>query len=230
MSVNGLNNITDRILADARAEAEKISEQAKADCEKIAADYAARADAIRDGLSGQAEKKAADMVSRAKSSAAMQKRNILMQQQSDLIDSVFSGAREWVLALSGDKYSELLAGLLAAALFESVDTEAKNRAIYGDEDCDDETDYEILLNKKDRAAYGKDILEAVRKKLSGKVPAEILNALTLSDQILNISGGAVLRRGEVECNCSFEMLFSQLRRELEADVSRALFEARGQIV
>ena len=228
MSVNGLDKITERILGDAQAEADRILSQAQEDCARISADYAAQADGIREKLSLQAEQKGLDLVARAKSASAMQKRNLLLQQQSDLIESVFTGAREWILALDREKYTELLTGLLASALFDLVDTEAKNRAVYGDEEETPAADYEVLFSKKDRESCGKAVLEGVRKKLSGKLPQEALERLVLSNAAAQVDGGVILRWGDVECNCSFELLFAQLRRELEADVSRALFEVRGQ--
>ena len=38
MATNGLNKITDRILAQAKEEADRILAEAEADCEKIRAD------------------------------------------------------------------------------------------------------------------------------------------------------------------------------------------------
>ena len=227
MSVNGLNKITEKILADAREEAERILTQAREDCEKISADYASQAEEIRERLSTQAQQKGADMIARARSANAMQKRNILMQQQSDLIDGVFTGAKEWVLAMDDGKYADLLAGLLASALFELVDTEQKNRVLYGDEEEPNPADFEVLFNKKDRERCGNAVLETARKKLTGKIPDDRVKRMKLSEQVLPIDGGLVLRWGDVECNCSFELLFAQLHRELEAEVSQALFETRG---
>lgn len=228
MSVNGLDKITERILGDAQAEADRILAQAQADCKRISAHYAAQADEIREKLSRQAEQKGLDLVARAKSASAMQKRNLLLQQQSDLIDGVFSGAREWVLALDCDRYTELLAGLLASALFDLADTELKNRALYGDSEEESDAAYEVLLNKKDRERCGTAVLEGARKKLAGKLPQEALDRLVLSSAAAPVDGGVILRWGDVECNCSFGLLFAQLRRELETEVSRVLFESKGQ--
>ena len=38
-----------------------------------------------------------------------------------------------------------------------------------------------------------------------------------------IDGGLILRYGDIESNCSLELLFAGLRRELEGEVSHALF-------
>ena len=228
MSVNGLEKITEKILAEAQAEADRILSEAEAECETIRADYAARADEIRERLSVAAEQKGADMISRAKSAAAMEKRNILLQQRSDLIEGVFKGAKDWVLGLSQEKYAELLAGLAASALYELVNTELENKALYGDEEEPLPEESELIFNKKDREACGEAVLLSVRKKLAGKIPQERINGLTLSGKTLPIEGGVILRCAEMELNCSFELLFAQLQRDLEAEVNTALFEARGR--
>ncbi len=228
MATNGIDRITDKILADAQAKADRILADAQAECDSIKADYDNRAQAIRDQLSEAAQAKGADLIARAKAAAAMKKRNVLQAQESQLIDGVFDGAREWVLGLPKEKYTELLVGLLSAALLEQAETEAKNLALYGEEGEAVEQ-FEVLLNKKDRETCGRDVLEAVKKRYanSSRLPEGRVDRLVLSKNTLNIDGGVVLRYGDVESNCSLEMLFGQLHRELEAEVAQALFDVRG---
>lgn len=226
MSVNGLEKITDKILADARAQAEDILSRAEADAAEIAKTYEARADEIRERLSADAERRGEDMVSRARSAAAMKKRNLLLEQRSQLIDGVFASAKDWVLSLSAEPYAELLAGLLVSALYELINANARNQALYG-EDADETECYEVLLNKKDREAVGEKVIGLAKKKLQGKVDAATLDRLSLGKPA-SIDGGVILCAGEVEFNCSLSMLFSQLQRELEAEVNEALFAPRGQ--
>lgn len=227
MAVNGINRITDKILADAQARADKILADARAECDGIQADYNARAQQIRDRLSEEAQEKGTDMIARAKASAAMKKRNILQAQESQLIDGVFDSAKEWVLGLPKEKYVDLLAGLLSAALLEQADTEAQNLAIYGEEGEPIEQ-FEVLMNKKDRENCGKEVLESVKRRYanSARLPAGRTDKLVLSKNTLNIDGGVILRYGDVESNCSFEMLFGQLHRELESEVAQALLDVR----
>ncbi len=230
MATNGINRITDKILADAQARANGILADAQAECDRINADYDARVQEIRDKLSEDAQAKGADMIARAKAAAAMKKRNILQAQESQLIDGVFDGAKEWVLGLPKEKYTDLLAGLLSAALIEQADTEAQNLATYGEESEPIEQ-FEVLMNKRDRESCGKDVLENVKKRYanSSRLPAGRIEKLVLSKNTLNIDGGVVLRYGDVESNCSLEMLFGQLHRELEAEVAQALFDVRTTI-
>ena len=86
MATNGVNRITDKILADAQARADKILADAQAECDKISADYNARAQQIRDKLSDDAQAKGTDLIARAKAAAAMKKRNILQAQESGFWD------------------------------------------------------------------------------------------------------------------------------------------------
>ena len=79
MAMNGLDRITDKILAEAQERADRILADAQAESEKITADYAARAEQIRSTLSEEAEREGMDRVTRAKSAAATGKRNLLLQ-------------------------------------------------------------------------------------------------------------------------------------------------------
>ena len=228
--MNGLKHMTARILSDARDRADAILAEAEADCREIAARYSAEADTIRERLSLEAEAKGADMIARAKSAAAMEKRNLLLVQQGEMIDGVFTDAENWVLALPTDQYTNVLGGLLAAALYELFETQAENQALYGEEDEDADAPCEVLMNKKDREAVGAEVLAVAKRKLTGKVPEEQLSKLALSKDTVRIRGGVVLRRGNVELNNSFEAVFSQLRRELEGEVAQVLFEVRGSLI
>ena len=228
MAMNGLDKITDRILAEAQERADKILSEAQAESERIAADYAARAEQIRTTLSAEAEKVGMDRVSRAKSTAATAKRNLLLQTQGELIDGVFDGALDYVRNLDTEKYTDLLVGLLCAAFVEQLEAESVGRTLYGEEDLIVPETYEVLLNQRDRDRYGKAVIEGAKKRLGGKVATEKLEQLKLAERAISIDGGLVLRFGDVESNCSLALLFAQLREEFEAEVGRALFDVKTQ--
>ena len=141
-----------------------------------------------------------------------------------MFDSTLAGIR----SLDGEKYTEVLAGLLSAALLEQLEAEVTSRTIYGEEEALAPARYEVVFNPNDRDRYGAAVLESARKRLSGKAPAEKLDMLALSDKTVSIDGGFILRCGDIESNCSLELLFAQLRRELESEVSHALFDPKGR--
>ncbi|MBQ9773319.1 MAG: hypothetical protein IJW30_01490 [Clostridia bacterium] len=228
MSLNGLEKITDKIMAQAQERADKILADAAAQCEQISATYAGRAEAIKESLSADAERVGMDHVSRAKATATNAKRNLLLQTKSDLIDEVFDGALDGTKKLANETYIDLLAGLLAAAMLEQLETEQENLTLYGEDEAEAPEAYEVLMNQRDREKLGKSVIEAAQKKMNGKAPAEKLARLCLSDKAVGIDGGLILRFGAVESNCSLSLLFAQLRQELEGEVSRALFDPRTQ--
>lgn len=229
MSIKGLEKITDKILADAEAEAEKIRAEARARCEAITASYQARAEKRREETTETVQKEIAAQVTRARSSAEMQKRNQLLQAKSELVDAVFESSREGMKSLSEEAYVTLLAGILSAAFLEQLATESTTLELYGEEEPNAPERYEVILNQSDRTRCGEALLQAVRKKLAGKAPKEKLALLTLSNGCAPIEGGVILRCGDVESNGSFELLFAQLRDELETEVSDALFSQKTQI-
>ena len=226
MAINGLNKITDKILSDAQAKADKILADAQAECDRINAEYAERAEKIRSEISGEAEKGGMEYVARIRSTAATSKRNLLLQTKSDLIDGVFTSVLDQTRNLELQKYNEILVGLLSAALLEQVESEEISRKLYGEEEALAPEAYEVIFNQRDRDRSGKAVVESVQTHLSGKVPAEKLSCLVLATQTANIDGGLILRCGNVESNCSFSILFAQLRESLESEVARTLFDAR----
>ncbi len=230
MALNGLNKITDKILADAQAEADKILLAADAEAERIGADYAAKAEQIREELSAKAERAGTEWVTRAKSSSGTQKRNLLLSAQSELLDAVFDDTLEEMRNLSVEKYTALLAGLLTAAMLEQMEAEHVSRTLYGEEDSVAPECYEVLMNSRDLERCGNAVIEAARRKLMGKIPQEKLALLRLSARPVEMGGGLILRYGNIESNCSLDMLFAQLREELESEVSHALFEVRTSFI
>lgn len=222
MSMTGLNKIIDRIVTDAQVEADRILKEAETDAARIKADYESRAHAIAERITAEAEKEAKDRIARARSSAATQKRNVLLERKSSLVDSVFADTLANVRALEGEKYTNLLIGLLSACLIEQIENEKASIALYGEEIVAPDA-YEILLNQRDRDRYGEAVLEGVHKKLAGKIPAELLSKLMVSKTAAAIDGGLILRCGAVEVNCSLALIFAELRSDLETEVGEALF-------
>lgn len=227
MAINGLNKITDKILSEAQAKADQILADAQAECDRINAEYAERAEKIRSDISTEAEKGGMEYVARIRFTAATSKRNLLLQTKSELIDGVFASVLEQTRTLELEKYNEILIGLLSAALIEQLEAEEISLNLYGEEEALAPERYEVIFNQRDRDRSGKTVIEGVQKHLSGKVSAEKLARLTLASQTAAIDGGLILRCGSVESNCSFSLLFAQLRNSLESEVARTLFDAKA---
>ena len=228
MSITGLDKIADRIRNDANAEAARILAEAEEASARIRADYEARAEEIRKTLSNETERMAMELINRTKASAETQKRNRILACKSETMDRVFEDTYEQIRSLKGEKYISLLVGLLAACLLEQWEAERVSRTLYGEEDAQEPDAYEVILNMKDRDRYGSALIEGVRKKLAGKAQKEKLERIVLANTTASIDAGLVLRCGSIEINSSLAPLFSQLRRELEAEVGQALFTPKKQ--
>lgn len=215
--MTGLSKITDKILAEARADAAATLAQAKARAEEISRDAERRAAELCERVDESAKREASEIVSRTKSSEAMLRRNALLAEKSAMIDEVFSEAHRELLALSDEKYLALLAALASTVLGQLRADEATNRELYGEEESAEP--FEVLLNARDADRCGKALKKALPEDAH------------LSDEVAAIDGGLIVRHGRVEVNCSLKSLIDQVRPTLEARISHTLFpettELRG---
>ncbi len=227
--MNGLDKITDRILAEAQAEADRILADAQAECDRISADYAARAEQIQSTLTEEAARDAKEYILRAKSTASTNKRNLLLQTQGELIDDVFVTALGQLHSMETEKYAEIQTGLLCAAFLEQIEAEKYALRFSAEDETVEPASYEVIMNLRDRDRLGEATIGAAKKRLAAKVDSAKLEKLTLSNGTAPIDGGLILRCGDVEANCSLSLIFSELREKLEAEVGRALFEVKNKI-
>ncbi len=221
--MTGLDKITSKILSDANEDAARTLEAARAQCARLTAELEASSAQLCAALNDEAEREANDIISRAKSAAALEKRSITMAARSRLVDAAFARARERLLGQSRGDYTALLTRLTCYAFCEQLETERVNRELYGDEDLPEIEVYELLLCAEDRAKLGRNVINDVRNMLAGRVDRETVERLRLADEDANIDGGIILRYGDVEINCSIDMLLSDMRDELEGAVCGVLF-------
>jgi V/A-type H+-transporting ATPase subunit E len=221
--MKGLDKITGKIIEEAQIEANQLLKDADEKCVKIAQDYAARAKSIRQEIDENAQKQAEYIISHAKSTAAMAKRNILLDAKAQLVDIAFKAAFEEFTSMTDEKYQSFLIMLLTYALGTHVETQQASIALDGEENVLFADKYEIILNKKDSEKHGQAVLDGVRRNLVGKISSSVFEKLYISKSTANIEGGLILRYGDVEMNCSLEMLFAQKKDRLEVDVYKILF-------
>ena len=113
-----------------------------------------------------------------------------------MVSKSFDKSQALLTALPEEKYVAFLAALAAKA------------SVTGDE--------EIVLNARDREAVGEAVVKAANEKLGG-------GKLTLSDRSGEFAGGLILSRGNVEANCTVELLVELCRGEMSAEIADMLF-------
>ena len=219
--MTGLEKVTGKILADAEADAREILERAEAECAAIREKYAAMTEAELETLREQSDRECQALIVRARSSAAMAKRNAILEARAAMLNEAYAAAEKQVRSMSGEQYLDLLQKMLRSAMKRQLEGEADSMRLYG-EDISPQA-YEVVLNSRDRGSYGDKLMAAYRAGFGAKLPASALGKLRLAPDTAPIDGGLILRCGPVEINCSLAMLMAENRRETEAKVSRILF-------
>ena len=221
--MTGLEKITDKIIEEARVDAAATLKEADKQCMQTAEKYVQKAKSIKKDINEKAQKQAEYIISHAKSTASMAKRNILLDAKAQLVDMAFASALEEFTSMSDDKYQTFLIMLLTYALKNQIETENASIILDGEENICIVDKYEIILNKKDADKHGEALIDGVRRGLVGKTESSVFDKLFVSDTHANIAGGLILRYGDVETNCSLEMLFAQKKDKLEVEVYKILF-------
>ena len=220
--MTGLSKITDKILDEARKDAEARLAEADAECARINAEYKEKTDKTVKSLNAAAKAEAEEIVSRMRSGEAAMRKNTLLKTQGEMIDRAFEIAEKELASLSGDERVEFLTGLLTALISAEWEAEQSRDEIYGDEG-EAERIYEVMLNPKDREHHGKTIISNFKRRIVGKELGDIASRVVLSDKTVDIDGGIVVKMGSIEINSSVHTLVASLRSSYEAKVAKILF-------
>ena len=192
--MKGIEKIIAHIEGDADKQTESILAAAKKRCDKILADYEEKASDLYSSKIREGVKSCQDKEDGALRISRMEARKSVLAVKQDMVAKSFDLAREKIASMPADKYVAFLAGLVEKA------------GAAGDE--------EIILSARDRDAIGDALLKAVNA--GGK-------SLKLSAEERDISGGLILRHGNVETNCSIDLLMEMCRGELAGKVADVLF-------
>ncbi len=198
--MNGIDKITARIETDAVADAARITQEGKAQCDAIKEEGEKKAqegywEKVRQGVAS-----AEDRVQRLAKTADMESRKSVLSFKQDLVAEAFDRAEKRLNALTGDSYVDLLTNLAVRA------------AVSGTE--------EIELSAKDRKEVGRKVTDKANAALKS---AGRQGKLTLSDREGTFSKGLILRQGSVSVNCTLEALMAQAREEMASEVAAELF-------
>ena len=194
--MNGIENISEQIMQDARANADKILREAEEAAALIAQEAKVRAENEIAAAKTISAVRAADIEEKGKLTASLDRKKQISSEKQKLINEAFHRALETLCGLPAERYEALLILLAVKA-------------------AGDGEGGELLLNEKDRAAYGEKVLAKANTKLS--VP------LTLAKDTAAIVGGVVVRRGLIELNCALDALVHMLSEESAIEVANALF-------
>ena len=198
--MNGIEKISKRLVADAEAEIAELNAETKARCEAIAAEYAQKAQEEYKTRLSEGAKAAETRMQRLGSAAEMEAKKSILAFKQEMVAKAFADASEKLANLPQEQYVQFLAAQAAAA------------ASTGEE--------ELIFNARDKAAVGEDVAKAANALLAQK---GVKGALKVSGETRAISGGVIVRQGNIEVNCAVETLVQLRRSELASQVAEILF-------
>lgn len=227
--MNGIDKITDRITADAKAEADSLLAAAREQAAQIAAKYQNQADAELADLTAKNRKAAAEREERLVSVAQMEARKVALAAKQEMVEKVYALALEKLCAMPEKQYVDVLADLLAEA-----SSSGKEEVIFSAADRD-RVGKAAVAKANERLGKG-ETPEPPRVIAGGKVGAMLnkvvagvataakgAGGLTLSQETRPIKGGFILKDENVEVNCTFDTLVRLQKAETAGTVAKKLF-------
>ncbi|MCH5297516.1 MAG: V-type ATP synthase subunit E [Ruminococcus sp.] len=190
-------NNGDKILSSIKSDCDKIISVINADSAKVCDDILAKGRADAENavkeVNAKAQKKAAQMRAASKSRAELEKRNTLLKKRREEIDITLDAIYNYLINLDGEKYFNIIYKLCS-----------KLSGKQG----------EMLFNIKD--------LKRLPKDFEAKLAKTGLNA-KVSKNTADITGGFILKCGDIEENMSFSSMLSDKREQIEDLINRELF-------
>lgn len=198
--MSNLNNLTSKILEEAKARSEEIFRAAQAEEERLLQSKIAEAREIEKENIEKARAEAASRRDRILSAAELSVRNNKLFAKQQVVERVFDEALNKLSSLSGDELRIFIKNCIV-----TMD-------IAGDE--------KLIVAPKDRGNIDEGFLTELNQALMNR--GRVGN-LTLSGDERSFRGGFILERKGIEINNTFEALIQSMKDELEYEVARVLF-------
>jgi len=191
-----IENITEKILAEANDAAKAILEKAEMQSSEIINEAKNKADEMLKNELAKSENDAEILKQRKVSAAQLQAKKMILSAKQESINKSFVEAHNKLTQLPEEKYINFIIDEIMKSSFNEG---------------------ELILNEKDKKNIGEKIVSLVSEKLK-------TNKIVLSDKTIHASGGFVLKNGNIEINSTFETILSSVKDELTYEVANVIFK------
>lgn len=193
--MDGKDAIIQKILNDAKAQAEAVTAEANAYAKKIIDEVAVLNKSAISTAQKQAEVSGSEYIARRMTVCELDIKKQRLAVKKDMLDDVFAQAALKVRSIKPEQYKKVITGMLnVSAADGDIITVAKDDA--------------KIIDKNFIADYAKS--KGIK--------------LTLDKELGNFSGGFILHSQGVDKNLTFEVEIKALREELEAEIAQLLFD------
>ena len=190
-------NNGDKILAVINADCENEISKILADCDKTCAEILnqakKQAEAVSAEINTKSQKKAEQMRVNSKNHAELEIRNMLLLRRRQEIDLTFNNLLNYLLNLDAESYFNIIFKLTTK-----------------------------LINKEGVMFFNQKDLDRLPKNFQSVLNENDIKA-EISNKPADISGGFILKCGDIEENMSFSALLTEKRDKLEDFINRQLF-------
>lgn len=190
-------NNGDKILSSIKSDCDKVISVINADSAKVCDDILAKgrtaAEKAVKEVNAKAQQRASQMKAASKSRAELEKRNTLLKKRREEIDITFGAIYDYLINLDGENYFNIIYKLCSK--------------LSGKEG-------EMLFNGKD--------LKRLPKDFESRLAKTGLNA-KVSKNTADITGGFILKCGDIEENMSFSSMLADKHEQIEDLINRELF-------
>jgi V/A-type H+-transporting ATPase subunit E len=190
--------VVEKILSEAAAEAEQIKAAAAEKCAAAEAELNSELADYEKQTQELTEQAAEDKKARMLATANMEIKKEYLAAKVALLDEVFGKVRERIKGLSDDEYENLISSLMIKAV-ESGD----EQVIVGA--AEERIDHSLI------------------KQINRKLGPGYKGNLSLSGDRANIDAGFILKRGKIQVNVSIEVLLTEARDKFEMGLAEELF-------
>ncbi len=195
--MNG-EQVIEKILADARAEAEKVKKEAEGKRAQEQKQIDEQLAEFRRQTGILSQKAAADAKQQVLSAARMELAKEALAEKAKILNEVFTKAEQQIKQMPDEQYRLMCAKLMAG----SVQT--------GDE--------EVIIDVNEKR-IDQQLIDRVNQQLASKGKGN----LKLSGERRPIGGGFILKKGKIQNNASLKVLLGRARSELEIELAKELF-------
>jgi V/A-type H+-transporting ATPase subunit E len=198
MTIKDINN---KIISDARIQAEKIIAQAEDNANNIIKKGEKEADNIKNVILYKNKQEVSLKKSKILTEANLKAKKTILLEKQNIIEDVFDKALEIILKLNDREYHNFIKKLILDNI-----------------EIGDET---IFIGSSDQRKISQSFIEDINKELKSKGEK---GELKLPASHLTIKGGVIIGSGKIRKNISLELLLKDVREESEMQISKILFD------
>ncbi len=195
-----IKDINDKIISDAKIQANKIIDQAEDNATNIIKKGEKEADNVKKAILYKVNQEASLKKNKIITEANLGAKKTILTEKQKIMEDIFAKALEGILKLSPQDYLHFIKKLI----LDNIER--------GDET--------IFTGSLDKNKISQDFIEEINKELKTKGKK---GELKLSTSHLLIKGGIIIGSGVIRKNISLELLLKNIREELEMQISKLLF-------